>query len=458
MILFTMGISSVCKEVLRRIQPSIGEDKKVKELTHRVLDILEEMSHKAVAVGSIGKHTWLSGDHDIDIFVLFSKEISRNDLEKMGLKIGTDVCNILKSKPIMKYAEHPYTRTVVGGYGIDIVPCYEIGSGEKIISAVDRSPLHLKYVLDNMKPEQRNEVRLLKQFMKGVNVYGSDVKHNGFSGYVCEILIIKYGTFEEVLRQSMHWSLPQIIDMDQKQVNKLQGALFLKDPVDVERNAAAAVDSEKLMKFISAAKQFLRDPGKEMFFPKLVKLSGAYVSKLKKRETYLLALKTKRPDMINDTLFPQLRKAMERIEGALIHEDFNVITAIEYADNHDIVILFEFYCEKLPGIKHMTGPPINSKLHSTEFLTKYKDAEFGPYVIGKTWNVEIVRKYRKPEDLIKDFLKKDNLEQRGIAKNLVEPLKKATLIRGKAVFSLIQKNKKLSDYVRRRYFDSIRIV
>ncbi|MBI5332636.1 MAG: CCA tRNA nucleotidyltransferase [Candidatus Aenigmarchaeota archaeon] len=451
------SVSSVCKEVLKKIKPDENEDKKVKDIAHRVLDVLEDMGHETVVVGSIGKHTWLSGDHDIDIFVLFPKDVSRENLEKKGLEIGREVCKRMKAKPVMKYAEHPYTRAVVKGYGIDIVPCYKIGQGERIISAVDRSPLHLKYVLENLKPEQRDEVRLLKQFMKGADVYGSDVKHNAFSGYVCELLIIIYGTFEEVLRQILHWRYPQNIDMDPKQAKRLQGALFLRDPVDINRNTAAAISIEKLISFISVSREFLSNPDDSVFFPMLAKLSGVQFNKLKKRESYFLALKAKRPDMINDTLFPQLRKATQRLERMLMHEDFETLKTVEYADNNIIVILFEFDHEQLPAIKQMIGPSVNSKGHSEEFLTKYKNPEFGPYILDKTWCVEIKRKYRRPEELLKSFFAGDDLEQKGIAKDLIKPLKNAKILKGKSVWPLIKRNKKLSDFVRRRYFDSVRI-
>ncbi|MBS7613865.1 hypothetical protein KEJ48_06465, partial [Candidatus Bathyarchaeota archaeon] len=33
------------------------------------------------------------------------------------------------------------------------------------------------------------------KFAKGIGVYGADIKTGGFSGYLCELLIVSYGDF-----------------------------------------------------------------------------------------------------------------------------------------------------------------------------------------------------------------------------------------------------------------------
>ena len=85
----------------------------------------------------------------------------------------------------VEYAEHPYVSGKIGKFSLDIVPCYGIENCEKIISAVDRTPLHNEFlVLSNSKKNLSNDVRLLKKFLKGISVYGSDLKTAGFSGYL----------------------------------------------------------------------------------------------------------------------------------------------------------------------------------------------------------------------------------------------------------------------------------
>ncbi|MBI4895003.1 MAG: CCA tRNA nucleotidyltransferase [Candidatus Aenigmarchaeota archaeon] len=452
-----MSLEGIKKLVLGKIKPSKKEELAVNTITHRTMDILEDMGHEAVVVGSTGKHTWLSGDYDIDIFILFPKDMPREELEKKGLTIGKEIAKRLKGKSFVKYAEHPYTQIHTNKFAIDIVPCYKIEKGEKIISAVDRSPLHLKYVIEKLSPDQRDEVRLLKQFMKGVGVYGSDVKHLGFSGYVCELLVIKYGSFENVLKEIDKWAVPQIVDMDQHFVKSLQGALFMSDPIDPQRNVSAAVNSESLIKLISDSRKFLRKQSGDIFFEKIYKLSASQISLVKKRETYFLALESKRPDVINDTLFPQLRKTLCRLEN-LLKEDFSVLHSIEYADNKSTFLIFELASSSLPAIKQMVGPPIQSKLHTSEFLSKYRQADFGPYIIENKWVAEVKRKYRKPEDLVKDFLNQpeDKLIEKGIPKHVVSAIKSSKILSGKS-FWKITKNKTLSDFLRKKYFEGIEL-
>ncbi len=450
-----MNIEEVKNQILKKITPTKEESRKANDFTHKVLDITQDLGHEAVVVGSIGKHTWLKGDHDIDIFVLFPKETSREDLEKTGLKLGEDVCKKLRSKPIIKYAEHPYTQTIISGYKIDVVPCYKIEKGDKIISAVDRSPLHLTYVMENLKPAQRDDVRLLKQFLKGIGVYGSDVKNLGFSGYICELLIIIYGSFESVLKDAAQWGIPQILNMDEHMAKQLPGYLYISDPVDMKRNAAAAVGSENLVKFISMSREFMEKPDKKYFFRKINPLSKSELKKLVNRDTKYTALMAKRPDVIDDTLFPQLRKSSARLATLLKHEDFHVLNSVEYCDDKIVFILLEFENQKLPAIRHMIGPPINSKHHSGQFLAKYKDAESGPFIIDDKWVAEIKRKYRIPESLLKDFLQQNNLEEKGIPAKIVEAISSAKILSDKEVWRVVKKNRNLSGSIRKRYFEKI---
>ena len=81
---------------------------------------------------------------------------------------------------------------------VNIVPCYKVALGEWK-SAADRSPYHTKYIISKLDDRLRLEARLFKKFVKASRVYGAEVRVQGFSGYVCEVLILKYGSFQSVL-------------------------------------------------------------------------------------------------------------------------------------------------------------------------------------------------------------------------------------------------------------------
>ena len=57
--------------------------------------------------------------------------------------------------------------------------------------AADKSPFHTEYVTNKLDEEKRDQVRLLKKFLKSLGIYGAEIAKNGFSGYVTEVLILK---------------------------------------------------------------------------------------------------------------------------------------------------------------------------------------------------------------------------------------------------------------------------
>src|SRR3989338_9447394 len=202
------------QDVLKKVKPTNEEEKTLKVFVRKLLQVSETISgYECVVCGSIGKLTWLRGDHDIDLFIMFP-DVPRKELEEKGLEFGKKIISELGGKYIIKYAEHPYVHGVIGNYNVDIVPCYRISKGEKIKSAVDRSPLHLVYIVENITDKQRDEARLLKQFCKGIGVYGSDTRHSGFSGYICELLILHYKDFHGVLKSARNWNIPKLISLD----------------------------------------------------------------------------------------------------------------------------------------------------------------------------------------------------------------------------------------------------
>ena len=102
----------------------------------------------------------------------------------------------------------------IGGFEVDLVPCYALPDASRIRSAVDRTPFHTRFVLSSLDDVKRGQVLLLKQFMKGIGVYGAEAKVQGFSGYLTELLIIKYGDLLNVLRAASGWRPGTVMDMD----------------------------------------------------------------------------------------------------------------------------------------------------------------------------------------------------------------------------------------------------
>jgi len=456
-----MDLHEVRAAVLRKIKPSKEEEADIALWIERLSSISKKLGYEGMIVGSIGKHTWIKGDHDIDWFVLFPKSTSREDLEKKGLELGKNISSELKAKFIVKYAEHPYTQISADDYKIDVVPCYKLEIGEKIKSAVDRSPLHVQYVLQNMQPTQRDEVRLLKQFMKGSEVYGSDVKTQGFSGYLCEILIMKYGSFQSVLQAAKDWKAGQIIDIEEYGTGKnFKEPLIVIDPTDKHRNAAAALSAENFIKFIIAARRFFASFSDKLFWPApAIRLSKEHLQKLRNRETKFLALVFQRPAVIDDTLWPQARRSVRRIAGMLNDEEFVVKRSYAWADELIVVLLFELSVWSLPKIKRMVGPSIYAWKNSNDFTEKYKDAPFGPIVEKEEWVVEKNREWNNCTMMLKNLIKKNvkELEECGIPSTIATNIGKAKILEGNEFWNYVQKNISLSDFLRKKYFEVMRL-
>ena len=109
--------------------------------------------------------------------------------------------------------------------------------------------------------ELLGDVRLLKRFMQGIGVYGAEIKVGGFSGYLCELLIMKYGSFTQTIRAFAEYNRRVVVDIEgfyANRANELQllfpESLVIIDPVDKGRNVASAVQPQKLYEFIVCGK------------------------------------------------------------------------------------------------------------------------------------------------------------------------------------------------------------
>lgn len=391
------------REILRKITPIKLERRRVnaviEELVERASKAIKALRINALplVVGSVAKDTWLKKP-DIDIFILFPLATERKKLEEQGLEIGRRVL----PKGERKYAEHPYTSGLYKGYAIDIVPCYKIEHPEQRLSAVDRTPLHTEYVLKNLAREQKKEVRLLKQFLKGIGCYGAEAQVQGFSGYLCELLILKYKNFKKLVREVQSWRAPKRVELVKSKA-VFDSPLVVIDPVDPSRNVASALSSEKFGVFVHLCKEYLKEPRKEFFFPKELKplTPAQLLKKLAERGTNLLALEFEKPALIPDNLYPQLRKCRDAILKLCSQHDFKIFNSDFYV-NKNVLMIFEFEVFELPLVKKHFGPELWNE-NSKRFLAKWKKSKTAlskPYLEDGRWVIDIKREFTSAQDLI----------------------------------------------------------
>jgi tRNA nucleotidyltransferase (CCA-adding enzyme) len=414
-------LEEICAEVLRRVTPSSEERKRVLELAEGLEQGVRAASKEAgveaeVKVeGSVAKDTWLSGEPDIDIFMRVPTTMPREAFGTICLEIARRATKGFKQ--VERFAEHPYLEAIVNDVTVNIVPCYRVERG-KWISATDRTPFHTDYIRPLLDERLRGEVRLLKKFMKGIGVYGAEIRVGGFSGYLCELLTLHYGSFVEVLRSIADWRERRVIDHEgyykgrESEVKKIfEEALVVVDPVDKGRNVAAAVRKERLDELIVAAREFLKSPHLRFFYPEEAEAFDAerLVQAVTTRGSAIVFVKFGRVKAVPDVLWGQLYRSQRSLRKMLQQHDFNILRDCAWSDEEDLnVLIFEVERRLLPLIKRHLGPPVEKRVECEKFLRKHLGAPHtisGPRVEGGRWVVEIQRKYTDIVELLHAKLK-----------------------------------------------------
>jgi tRNA nucleotidyltransferase (CCA-adding enzyme) len=430
----TSTLEKISAQILKKVTPSQKERKEIVLLTENLVEKVTAAAKKARveaevrAEGSVAKDTWLRKEPDIDIFMRLPTNMPREAFETIGLKIAKEATKGLRQ--IERFAEHPYLEAFAENKTrVNIVPCYKVKPGEWL-SATDRTPFHTDYVLPRLNDHLRGEIRLLKQFMKGVSVYGAEIKVGGFSGYLCELLVLQYNSFVDVLESAANLRDTWLIDYGgyykgrENELPKIfEEPLIEVDPVDKGRNAASAVRKERLIEFMAASREFLKNPSMEFFYPRETQpLSVIQLcNEMKKRGSTLVFVKFGRVKAVPDVLWGQLYKTQRALRKMLEQNDFHVIRDSVWSDEQDLnMFVFEVEQGRIPLVKKHLGPPIWKKTECENFLRKHFGSAAtvsGPYIEDDRWVVEIKRKSNDVVALLSEKLK-DGGRQVGVAESI----------------------------------------
>ncbi|MFH1182203.1 MAG: hypothetical protein V1702_04550, partial [Candidatus Woesearchaeota archaeon] len=196
----------------------------------------------------------------------------------------------------------------------------------------------------------------------------------GFSGYVCEILIAKYGSFIAVLKAASKWK-NTVIDVEKHYKRSIDAVralnqsklspLIVIDPVQKERNASAALSAESLGKFTAAAKEFLKKPSEKFFesktfdFGKLKNAVVVEVTPLHGKE---------------DIVASKALKAAGYIRQQLEMSDFKVRQSGWLWNPEKAVLWYSLEKMLIPKEKVVAGPPKGNALHEERFKKVHKNA------------------------------------------------------------------------------------
>lgn len=386
-------------EILQKIKPKNNSVKKeIDEIISNINKELKKNKIKADVIvgGSFAKNTHLIGDYDCDIFVRF-------DYKYKDDNISDKLAKVLKQfKANRVHGSRDYFQ-FTKSLNYEVVPVLKIVKAKDAVNVTDASPLHVAWV---RKQKKNDEIRLAKAFCKALNIYGAESHIKGFSGHVLDILTAHYGCFLKLLKASQKWKDKQVVDIQKYHkdalfvlnTSKTSGPLIVVDPIQKDRNAAAALSYESVETFKQKAKEFLSKPSAKFFEKKhLTKkdFPGAIIIDI-------IPLEGKR-----DVVGAKILKVHEAILRMLEKADFEVKDSGWVWDN-ETFIWFKMKKDNLDYQKVIKGPPINM----VDFALNFKRNHADVFEKKGILYARINRKYVNAVDLIKDALKNEEVKNK----------------------------------------------
>lgn len=322
--------------------------------------------------GSFAKGTWLKKETDIDIFVKFDSQMDVKDFENYGKEIGLK--SLKDFSPYLRYADHPYVEAYVETVKVNVVPCFDVSFG-KWKSAADRSPFHTLYVVNSLDDYKKNQVRLLKKFLRSLNVYGAEISRKGFSGYVSEILIIKFGSFLSTLDYFSNFDVNKnVIDLDNNLIDvdnlkkRFNSFLIILDPVDSNRNLGTAISPLSAGTFIQGSKVFLRNPSND-FFVDIKKIRYVDPALIELLSASILITEFEFSFRAPDIIWGQLQKTMNSISKFIESNGFKIIKNVCFTDEREhCVLAFLMESVTIPRLYKRVGPDIFRDNDAVKFV------------------------------------------------------------------------------------------
>lgn len=419
-----MDKENLLRGILLSIKPNEKEEKEIMGEIFKILaslnNALKKSKIKASAVvgGSFAKGTTIKKDrYDVDIFIVFDKEYESEKISDITEKI----LKKLKMKAERLPGSRDYFNVNCGKFMAEIVPVIKIKKAEEAENITDLSLLHVKYIANEIKKNKRlgDEIRLSKAFCYANDCYGAESHIRGFSGYCLELLTSYYGSFFNLVKAASKWKAKTIIDINRyyKKRNvlaelneaKLISPLILIDPVQRDRNAAAALSDEKFNVFVSLCRLFLKKPSKRFFEKKDVD-EEEIIKNAKKEKAELYKVIAKSEKKKEDISGSKLLKLFELLRSRIEKEGYKVKARWNFKDKKADMW---FSIKKIKRIIK-PGPFIDMKKHVLEFKKKYK-----------RWFVKNKRIYAftKPKPLKKIFsVDKKQLSEMGIDSYVIRRL------------------------------------
>jgi tRNA nucleotidyltransferase (CCA-adding enzyme) len=387
--------------ILDKIKPSLQEQQYLRKISNEIISKIKIPNTKVILGGSGAKNTYLKTTRDIDIYVKFNYSKYKNK--------SNQISNILykylkkKFKVSRLHGSRDYYQIKKYGFTFEIIPILDIKNYKQAKNITDVSHLHVAYVKKHAK--LADEIRLAKAFAQAQEVYGAESYIKGFSGYVLELLVIYYGSFKNLIKAASKWQHKEIIGSkklyEKLNYSKKQSPLVLIDPIQPDRNSAAALSNEKYQKFIQACKEYLKKPSDDLFEKKEFSID------LRKKNINLILLEVIPLKGKQDVIGSKLLKVFEFIKKQLTIEGYSIQES-NWHWNSKAYFYYILEDLKIEPHKIHYGPYITDTINYEAFKKKYKNI-----LIDKDkCYVKIQRKYNNAKDFVKSLLKNKEIISR----------------------------------------------
>jgi tRNA nucleotidyltransferase (CCA-adding enzyme) len=400
--------------VLRKISPPAKPPAIVATTLKRVESAIKRLQILAEVKlgGSLAKGTYLQGDHDVDVFVRFSTKYRDEELAEHLERILKSVFKTVERV----HGSRDYFHVQRGSFTFEFIPVLHISSWAEANNVTDMSPLHVAYVRQHIERNSKlaGDIRLTKQFAKAAKIYGAESYIGGFSGHVIDLLNIYYGGFHELLEAAAKWPAKVVIDPERKLTNpltqlndaKVYSPLVIVDPIQQDRNSAAALTEYAFKRFKEAAKEYLRTTDQMKFFT-IISLS---VSSFKKthRDAKVIAVEiaplTGKKDVIGAKCFKIYQNCVQQ----LLEHQFKLIDSQWEFTPKKALLLFAVDANLLPAQEELPGPPI----HRTADVARFKTIHKTTFTKDRRIYALESRKWRDAKKLLAHLLKQPYARER----------------------------------------------
>ncbi len=434
-------LGNIIREAYKLVEPSKADRARIDSIAEiylkRVRDIAAEYSREVrdvILVGSYAKDTWLAESVDLDIFLKVRPDVDEERFEHIAIDVGLRALH--EHSPYLRYAQHPYVEARVDGVRVNIVPCYDVEIG-RWRSAADRSPYHTEYMLNALDDAKRREVRLLKRFMKVIGVYGAEIAVQGFSGYVCEVLILRYGSFLNTLESASRWREREVIAssvMDDGSRVEIRGQkergddsrgngspIIILDPVDPNRNLGLAISYESVGRFILSARNFLRKPSID-YFTYTTYEPSRIITMERSNLSNIIIVYFKHKPRSEDIIWGQLKSSTHAIVRQLSINDFKVLRYTCYTDGSNAFISFMLESPTIPRLVVKQGPKVFDRHNAERFISKNRSTLLWINDEDGRLLALVERRFHNAKDLLSHIMDK-GLESSGISKGLLDDIR-----------------------------------